>query len=234
MQMPLWLNWQTHIAQNDARATSCRFDSDQRHISYYRKLPLNPDKELRAYVIGLAIGDGNLSNPNGRAVCLRITCDDKYIKLRNKVIASLASLFPKNKVGIVKNQTNCSNVYVHSNQLEDLLGWKAKGGSKFKQQVSTPIWIKESNKYIIPYLRGLIETDGSIYSDRGYPMMMFTSIIKKLAEEVKDLIEVLGFKAKLYTIKPSANSPFNQQILYHVRLSRDVQKFLDLVQPDKS
>src|SRR3989344_5026532 len=159
MHMPLWWNWQTHIAQNDARATSCRFDSDQRHMSYYRKLPLNPDKELRAYVIGLAIGDGNLSNPN---------------------------------------------------------------------------WIKESNKYIIPYLRGLIETDGSIYSDRGYPMMMFTSIIKKLAEEVKDLIEVLGFKAKLYTIKPSANSPFNQQILYHVRLSRDVQKFLDLVQPDKS
>ncbi len=46
-----------------------------------RKAALNPDRELQAYVIGLAIGDGNLSNPNGRAVRLRITCDTKYPRL---------------------------------------------------------------------------------------------------------------------------------------------------------
>jgi hypothetical protein len=43
-----------------------------------RALSLHPDSELHAYVLGLAIGDGNLSNPNGRAVRLRITCDTKY------------------------------------------------------------------------------------------------------------------------------------------------------------
>jgi hypothetical protein len=43
-----------------------------------RILPLNADRQLQAYVIGLAIGGGNLSNPNGRAVRLRITCDTKY------------------------------------------------------------------------------------------------------------------------------------------------------------
>lgn len=31
-----------------------------------------------AYIIGVAIGDGNLSNSNGRAVRLRVTCDNKY------------------------------------------------------------------------------------------------------------------------------------------------------------
>jgi hypothetical protein len=32
---------------------------------------MNADTQLQAYVIGLAIGDGNLSNPSGRAVRLR-------------------------------------------------------------------------------------------------------------------------------------------------------------------
>ena len=36
------------------------------------------DKNTLAYIIGVAIGDGNLSNPNGRAVRLRVTCDTKY------------------------------------------------------------------------------------------------------------------------------------------------------------
>jgi hypothetical protein len=43
-----------------------------------RKLTLNADPHLQTYVIGLAIGDGNLSNPNGRAVRLRIACDTKF------------------------------------------------------------------------------------------------------------------------------------------------------------
>ena len=29
--MPLWRNWQTRTTQNRVRATSYRFDSDQRH-----------------------------------------------------------------------------------------------------------------------------------------------------------------------------------------------------------
>jgi tRNA dimethylallyltransferase len=34
-----------------------------------------------AYVIGLAIGDGGITNPNGRAYRLRITCDKKYPRI---------------------------------------------------------------------------------------------------------------------------------------------------------
>jgi hypothetical protein len=60
-----------------------------------RVLPLNPDPELQAYVIGLAIGDGNLSNPNGRAVRLRITCDTKYPALIDKISTALKQLLPR-------------------------------------------------------------------------------------------------------------------------------------------
>lgn len=59
---------------------------------------LNPNFCLQAYVIGLAIGDGNLANPNGRAVRLRITCDTKYPRLIVKVRSSLTDLLPRNRV----------------------------------------------------------------------------------------------------------------------------------------
>jgi hypothetical protein len=95
-----------------------------------RILPLNPDRELQAYVIGLAIGDGNLSNPNGRAVRLRITCDAKYPGLIAKIISSLKHLLPGNRVSLVGSSGNYVNVSVYSNHLEALLGWKASGGSK--------------------------------------------------------------------------------------------------------
>jgi DNA-binding transcriptional regulator WhiA len=45
---------------------------------------INPNKELQSYIIGLALGDGNLSNPNGRALRLRISCDKKYPFLYKK------------------------------------------------------------------------------------------------------------------------------------------------------
>ena len=89
-----------------------------------RKASLNPDRELQAYVVGLAIGDGKLSNPNGRAVRLRISCDTMYVALTEKIACAL--------------------------------------------KICIPEWIYREYNPIVPCLRGLIETDGSIYRDRGY------------------------------------------------------------------
>ncbi|KKS12657.1 MAG: hypothetical protein A2735_00095 [Candidatus Yanofskybacteria bacterium RIFCSPHIGHO2_01_FULL_41_21] len=202
-------------------------------MSYYRTLPISDDKNLRAYIIGLAIGDGNLSNPNGRATRLRITCDKKYPDLIKRISRSLQLLLPKNRIGVYDRKT-CADVMVYSNQLENILGWKVGLGSKYTQNVSTPKWIFDNKDHRINYLKGLIETDGSIYLDRGYKMVIFSTINLQLANEVKQLITSLGFTPKLYTIKPPINSKWNQKVKYHIRLSKDVQKFLDLVKPNKS
>ena len=60
-------------------------------------MQLHPDSELHAYVIGVAIGDGNLSNPNGRATRLRITCDTSYPAFTAKIRSALERLLPENK-----------------------------------------------------------------------------------------------------------------------------------------
>lgn len=199
------------------------------------KKKLNSNKELQAYVIGLALGDGNLSSPGGRTTRLRISCDTKYPLLIQKISNSLRLLLPDNKIGIVNRAATYLDISVYSNQLENLLGWKAKGGSKFLQKVSIPSWIKENSIYKINCLRGLIETDGSIYMDRGYKMVIFKSIIPTLTKDFYNFMIDLGFKPRQYTIKPkkTLKYQFNQQVAYQVRLSKNVSEFLELVKPEK-
>jgi len=113
-------------------------------------------------------------------------------------------------------------------------GWKAANGSKFAQGVSVPKWIKENNEYKTSCLKGLIETDGCIYSDRTYNMVNFSTIIPNLADDVYNMINSLGFKSHIYKIKRGTNKyNLNQKIIYRVRLSKNVPDFLDLVRPKK-
>ena len=66
-------------------------------------------------------------------------------------------------------------------------------------------------------------------------MVMITTIIKDLAEEVKKIISTLGFEPHIYRIDNRKNKyDYRKQIEYHIRLSKNVRKFLDLVKPDKS
>ncbi len=173
-------------------------------MSYFRDPKLNSDKNLQAYVIGLALGDGNLSNPNNRAVRLRITCDKKYPLLIDRICDSLAKLLPENKISYF-DKGNCIDISAYSKHFEKLLGWKAKGGLKFIQKFSIPKWIKQNSSFAIECLRGLLETDGSIYMDRGYRMANFVTIIPSLSRDVSEIINNLGFKAHVYKIDQKKN-----------------------------
>lgn len=178
------------------------------------------------------MGDGNLSNPNGRATRLRISCDLKYPYLIGKVKRALQEGFPDNKIGIVRRRQKCLDVSCFSNKLENLLGWKAKAGSKFAQKARVPKWIAANDKFTARCLCGLIETDGSIYTDRGYKMVNFVTIIHELAIDAEQMFKKLGFQPKLYKIIPR-NTGYNSKIRYNLRLSKNVNEFLKIVNPQK-
>ena len=180
---------------------------------------ISADKKLHAYVIGLALGDGNLSNPNGRAVRLRITCDKKYPVLYKYIKESLQVLLPDNKVSLVDRGT-CIDVSCYSNRLESILGWKAKGGSKYKQKVKIPDWILANKNFIKECLRGLIQSDGSIYMDRGYKMVNVVSNIESLVSSTITAINYLGYKPNIQI----HNDP--KTVKHTIRISKNVDKFI--------
>jgi hypothetical protein len=178
-----------------------------------------------AYIVGVALGDGNLSCPNRRVTRLRITCDIKYPQIIAEVITNLQEIFPKNKVSIVKDKKGeCIDISVYSNNLNYLMPWQADMGSKMVQQAHVPKWIMNDEQYIKSALKGLVQTDGSIYLDRGYKMVNFTNVVKPLIEDVMNMMQLLGFKPRLSkTMQKSGN------IKYTVRLVRDAEKFITLI-----
>ncbi len=182
-----------------------------------------------AYIIGIALGDGNLSNPNGRAIRLRITCDSKYPNTGNEIESALKLLFPNNKVSIVAGpKPTYFNISVYSNELASIMPWRAGYGSKVSQQARVPAWIFVKKSFMRAALRGLIHTDGSIYFDRGYLMVNFTNVIQPLAEDVLYMMQKLGFNPKISkTMQKSGN------FKYTIRLARDVEKFITCINVQK-
>ena len=183
-----------------------------------------------AYIIGVALGDGNLSCPNGRATRLRVTCDVKYPDIIVEIKDALIKLFPTNRVSIVTNRKeSCIDISVYSNKLNDYIPWKVGKGSKIEQQAHVPDWILKEVKFSNACLKGLLQTDGSIYTDRNYLMVNFTNLIKPLVDDVYKMIEVLQFRPKLYQ-----STQKNGNIKYVVRVSKDVQNFINSIELSKT
>lgn len=174
---------------------------------------------MHSYIVGLALGDGNLSNSNGRAVKLRITCDKKYPKLCGHILKSLQKFLPDNRVSLV-DRKGCFDVSCYSNKLENLLGWEAKEGSKFKQRVKIPNWILKNKHFTKECLRGIIQTDGSVFRDRKYTHVNVTSNIPTLADSIIKSMNNIGYKPNIQIFKSKTRDKFT------IRISKDVDKFI--------
>lgn len=181
-----------------------------------------------AYIVGVALGDGNLSNPNGRAVRLRITCDNKYPKLIIETAKTLQDIFPNNKVSLINRKDNCTDISIYTNKLELLLPWSHSSGSKYDQNVQVPQWIINDTNFSKSCLRGLIVTDGSIYKDRGYLMVNFATNIKLLADDVVNMINEIGFKPTISSTQQPSGKP-----KYTVRVSKNSKEFLKEIKLNK-
>jgi len=80
-----------------------------------------------------------------------------------------------------------------------------KKGNKVKQQVDIPDWIKQNKKYSIACVRGLIDTDGSVFTHNykvnkkwySYKKLTFSNYSKPLLQSVFIILENLNIKSRL-------------------------------------
>lgn len=182
----------------------CGFDSHSRHMDLMR--------QKLAYLIGIALGDGNLSNPNGRAVRLRITCFSGYPRITKEITETMHLLFPRNKVSIVLRGVHYFDISVYSNELVEWMPWKADGGSKLKQHAHVPDWILDEPAYARECLRGLIQSDGCIYTDRGYHMVNFVNACHELATDVHRILEQHGYRPTFHKINNGGHTKYSVRV----------------------
>lgn len=127
------------------------------------KIPIKDEK--LAELIGIILGDGNIQNKNS-IYQVRIAGDSNKDKdyIMNYLKPLCDSLFGIDSK-IYKHKTfNELFVHIHSkNVVKFLISVGMQAGNKIKNQVTIPGWVLENDSYLKACIRGLIDTDGSVY-----------------------------------------------------------------------
>ena len=161
-----------------------------------------PESVELAEFMGTMMGDGGMQKYQA-TITLHHIDDRKYIDF---VISRIKKLFniapalyhiPKSSVfNIVISRTGIVD-YLHS------LGLPI--GNKVKQQFDMPEWIKRNKKFAIACVRGLVDTDGSVFTHsyrvKGkwyhYKKLSFCSRSQPLQYTVARILTDLGMRARI-------------------------------------
>jgi len=178
----------------------------------FKRNPILESKEIDkprrsvelAEFIGVMMGDGGISTYQA-TITLHHEDDLEYAAFVTKLIKRLFKItpsvyhFPKRSV---------NNIVVSRKELvEYLCALGLPIGNKVKQQLNIPEWIKRNQKFSIACLRGLVDTDGCIFTHRyrakgiwyAYKKISFTSASEPLRKSVHAILQELGFHPRVAT-----------------------------------
>jgi len=167
-------------------------------------LPIKKPRKSKdlAEFVGILLGDGGIAQYQV-VVTLHSKDDKEYSKF---VIGLVKKLFNV-PVGIHYDK-KCSSIDLVISRSGlvrfciEKLGLKK--GSKVKQQVDIPEWIKQNNLYSIACVRGLVDTDGCVFTHRykvnrklySYKKLSFTSYSKPLRQSVFNILKNTGLNPR--------------------------------------
>lgn len=158
-------------------------------------------------LVGIIIGDGCLYNRKGNYLILisgNIKEDKKYYKNISRFIFKTINKQPTIKIHqralrlIIKNKNFFNFFYEH-------LEMKYHGDKTYK--VIIPSLVLENVGFTKACLRGIVDTDGSVFtSDKpgspNYPSIEITTVSKSLAFQIKDILKKLEYRVTLRWYDP--------------------------------
>jgi len=191
------------------------------------KLKVSDNKEALSEFIGIVLGDGNINfYKKGKKIGVyQIKVAGDYEKDReyhlNYIKPLSEALFNLKAKEIIIPKRNERFLFWSSKELvEFFMQLNLPSGNKIKNQITIPKWIIQDNQLLKKCIRGLIDTDGSIFRmSQKNPKLLrisFTNYNRKLLNDVKKSFEILGFKtSKIIN---------NKQIF--ISRKEDIEKYL--------
>ena len=143
------------------------------NINYYKK-----GKKIGVYQVNIA-GDKNLDK-------------EYHLNYISILFEELFGVKPKEKL---PKDSNGRHIVVSSKQLVNFfISNGLNHGNKIKNQVTIPSWIKEKDSYLKACLRGLFDTDGSVYklTNQNSHQICFTNYNNTLLKDVRKGLLSLG------------------------------------------
>jgi len=176
---------------------------------YFRKLGVMLRKEIKmpgrladlAEFIGIILGDGNISK---KQICVTLNLKEEqdYASYVSDLISSLFGI--KAPVFHYENKGACRVIASSVNAVEYLSSVGLPPGKRIDRENNVPSWIRNRRELVPPFLRGLMDTEGSFYSythkvyGRFYTNagLCFTNYSKELYDYVFWILKSMGFNPK--------------------------------------
>ena len=216
------------------------------------------ENETLAELIGILLGDGHLHKKGEKSylgsvlsISLNRIDEPEYVEYVKQLVISLFNEEPKMHSRI---DSKSIDLKIYNDKIIDFMILKGLlTGDKVKNQISVPDWIKKDETWIvnnqknwkleyrplvIGCLRGLVDTDGSIYIDHFNKIIGigFKNASLSLVHDFKGMCNSLKIRTGKITESPyiskSSNKTFTAYQLL-IRAKSHVKNFLEIVQPKK-
>lgn len=177
------------------------------------EIPKKYSEDLAEF-FGIMLGDGHVSH--FQVIVSLGNKEEKY----TKYVRSLVIRIFKTKAKISLRSTGYRDVYLGS---VAITSWLLKEGlvfNKVKSQVDIPRWIFKKPEFVKRFIRGIFDTDGSIYKLRFGIQISFSNKSQPLLQSLHKLLFKLGYS-------PSA---VNADRVYLTKIP-DVKRFFAEIQP---
>lgn len=162
-----------------------------------------PERDVSlAEFVGIMMGDGGISEYQV-VITLHHIDDLDYAGFVTKLIKKLFRVIPR---VYHSPEKSVNDIVVSRKELVRYLHELGLPiGNKVKQQFDIPEWIRRDKNLAIACLRGLIDTDGSIFTHRycvkgtwyAYKKLSFTSASKPLRQSVYEILQKLDFHPRI-------------------------------------
>lgn len=190
------------------------------------------DKET-AELIGIILGDGYIQDTSknrgdriisSHRMVITLHEDEKKIISKTKDLISNITNIKPNMYSLKDQKT--IQIAIHSKEVvEEFINLGLKPGDKVQHQVRVPKWIKNQRELIRACLRGLIDTDGTIYtqSTDNRTVVQFKNHSQPLLDDFNYMCTRLG-------VSTSSGGKRTTQIANQ----GEVKKFIHKIEPIKS
>ncbi|MFB6144298.1 MAG: LAGLIDADG family homing endonuclease [Candidatus Nanohaloarchaea archaeon] len=184
---------------------------------------LTRNKET-AELIGIMLGDGHLTRKPQHTIC--ITLHEEEEKLIERVKHLIKQTMDKTPKIYPLKGSKAVQLKIYSKEFVDkFIELGLEPGDKVENQVEIPTWIKEEKRYQKSCLRGLVDTDGCIYTqDRD------NRTIIRFKNKSKPLLT--GFRALCRNLNIRTSDGGGEYSL-QVASQDEVSKFVQEIQPLK-
>ncbi len=154
-------------------------------------LPLKKDGDL-AELIGVVLGDGHICSYS-RTEELRIISNSNNPEFVARYAKIMEKVFNKKPYVRNSNQNNSTRIGLYEKHISGRM--KIPSGARKYLKIAVPVWILKNRKYIVRYLRGLYEAEGSfcIHKPTYTYKFLFANKNETLLNNVYSLMKKIGF-----------------------------------------